>query len=77
MLKIIRNEKEIKHIALSKKKEKGCDLLFANPIDREGQGFEEDFNEGWLLGPQGSVKSIKLQSKFAIAHQLLNEIIAC
>ena len=70
-------DEEIRKKAEAKKSQKGCDYLFANPINREGQGFEEDFNGGWLLGPQGSVKSIKLQSKFAIAHQLLNEIIAC
>ena len=70
-------DEEIRTKAKAKKDEKRCDYLFANPVDRDGQGFEEDFNGGWLLGPQGSIKSIAVQSKLAIAHQLLNEIIAC
>lgn len=32
---------------------KGCDLLFANPIDRPGVGFASPTNEGWLLAPAG------------------------
>ena len=31
---------------------KGCDLLMTNPIDRDGQGFDKNFNSGYLLGPK-------------------------
>ncbi len=66
---------EIKNQGISKKLKKGCDLLFANPINRPGQGFEEDFNSGWLLGPNEMVKSIPLTSKLALAHELLDIIL--
>ena len=53
---------------------KGCDLLMANPIDRAGQGFEKNFNSGFLLGPKKMVKNISFSTKLSISHQLLDEI---
>ena len=53
---------------------KGCDLLMANPIDRDGQGFDKNFNSGFLLGPKKMVKSLSLSTKLSISHQLLDEI---
>jgi phosphopantothenoylcysteine decarboxylase/phosphopantothenate--cysteine ligase len=56
---------------------KGCDLLFANPIDRPGAGFGARTNEGWLLGPGPAVRRIEPASKLAIAHQLLSALALC
>ena len=53
---------------------KGCDLLMANPIDRTGQGFDKNFNSGFLLGPKKMVKNLSLSTKLSISHQLLDEI---
>ena len=53
---------------------KGCDLLMANPIDRDGQGFDQNFNSGFLLGPKKMAKNLNLSSKLSISHQLLDEI---
>ena len=53
---------------------KGCDLLMANPIDRDGQGFEQNFNSGFLLGPNDMVKNLSFSTKLSISHQLLDEI---
>ena len=53
---------------------KGCEFLMANPIDRKNQGFEENFNSGFLLGPNKMVKNILLSTKLSISHQLLDEI---
>ena len=53
---------------------KGCDLLMANPIDRDGQGFDKNFNSGYLLGPKKMVKSLPFSTKLSISHQLLDEI---
>ena len=53
---------------------KGCDLLMANPIDRDGQGFDKNFNSGFLLGPKKMVKKLPLSTKLSISHQLLDEI---
>jgi len=46
----------------------------ANPIDREGQGFDKNFNSGFLLGPQKMVKNLSFSTKLSISHQLLDEI---
>ena len=53
---------------------KGCDLLMANPIDRSGQGFDKNFNSGFLLGPKKMVKNLSFSTKLSISHQLLDEI---
>ncbi|MCP9916522.1 bifunctional phosphopantothenoylcysteine decarboxylase/phosphopantothenate--cysteine ligase CoaBC [Cyanobium sp. ATX 6F1] len=53
---------------------KGCDLLFANPIDRPGAGFGSAFNQGWLLGPGGREQAIEPATKLAVAHRLLSAL---
>jgi phosphopantothenoylcysteine decarboxylase/phosphopantothenate--cysteine ligase len=53
---------------------KGCDLLFANPIDRPGAGFGSLGNEGWLLGPGERSRRIPSAGKLAIAHELLSAL---
>ncbi len=53
---------------------KGCDLLFANPIDRPGAGFVAGTNEGWLLGPGEEDRRIAPASKLQVAHQLLSAL---
>ena len=58
----------------NKRVSKGCDLLMTNPIDRAGQGFDENFNSGFLLGPKKMVKNLSFSTKLAISHQLLDEI---
>jgi phosphopantothenoylcysteine decarboxylase/phosphopantothenate--cysteine ligase len=55
---------------------KGCDLLFANPIDQAGTGFGAARNEGWLLGPGEAVEPIAPQPKLAVAHRLLSALAA-
>ena len=68
------SDNEIIEKGEKKRISKGCDLLMANPIDRDGQGFEKNFNSGYLLGPQKMVKKIVLSTKLSISHQLLDEI---
>ena len=70
------NDKEITKLGEEKRVRKGCDLLMANPIDRDGQGFEVNTNGGVLLGPQGMVQSIPITSKLALANQLLSALMA-
>jgi phosphopantothenoylcysteine decarboxylase/phosphopantothenate--cysteine ligase len=53
---------------------KGCDLLFANPIDQPGAGFGAAANRGWLLGPGPAVETVPAQGKLAVAHQLLTAL---
>jgi len=68
------NDNEIIEKGEKKRVLKGCDLLMANPIDRSGQGFDENFNSGFLLGPKKMVKKLSLSTKLSISHQLLDEI---
>ena len=68
------SDNEIKEKGEKKRISKGCDLLMVNPIDRDGQGFEKNFNSGFLLGPQKMVKNLSLSTKLSISHQLLDEI---
>jgi len=67
---------QIERLGTEKKLRKGCDLLMANPIDRIGQGFEENTNGGVLLGPNNMVRTIPITSKLDLAHQLLDALIA-
>lgn len=68
-------DKEIKALAEAKRIQKGCDLILANPIDRPKQGFGENLNGGFLLGSNGLVKEIPIQSKFELANKLLDELL--
>lgn len=56
---------------------KGCDLLFANPIDAPGAGFGGLTNEGWILGPGEVVQRVEPMGKLALAHRLLTALAAC
>ena len=53
---------------------KGCDLLFANPIDQAGAGFGVDTNHGWLLGGSRGEQRLEPGSKLGIAQQLLTAL---
>ncbi len=53
---------------------KGCDLLFANPIDQPGAGFGSTGNQGWLLGPGDAVTRLEPMDKLALAHRLLSAL---
>ena len=68
------SDNEIIEKGEKKRVSKGCDLLMANPIDRAGQGFDENFNSGFLLGPKKMVKNLSFSSKLSISHQLLDQI---
>ena len=54
---------------------KGCDLLMANPIDREGQGFGSANNGGWLVSAEGGVDVMPVSGKLALAHVLLDRML--
>lgn len=53
---------------------KGCDLLFANPVDQAGAGFGSPGNRGWLLGPGDQVEVVAQAGKLEIAHRLLTAL---
>ena len=56
---------------------KGCDLLFANPIDIKDQGFGPlAKNEGWLLDKKNMENHLEKTSKLELANNLINQIIS-
>ena len=56
---------------------KGCDLLFANPIDIEDQGFGPlAKNEGWLFDKGNMANHLDKTSKIELANNLINQIIS-
>ena len=53
---------------------KGCDLLFANPIDQADAGFGSATNQGWLVGPGDAVERLEPMGKLPLAHRLLTAL---
>ena len=58
----------------NKRVSKGCDLMMVNPIDREGQGFNQDCNGGWLLSG-GGAEIVPVMPKLALAQHLLDALL--
>jgi len=57
--------------------QKGCDYMFANPIDIEGQGFGPSAkNEGWLFDKLNMENHITRTSKIDIANKIITQIIS-
>ena len=71
------NLENLKETIKKKFEKKGCDLIFANPIDIIGQGFGEGSkNEGWLFDQKGLKCYIEKSSKLDLANKLINRIIS-
>jgi len=60
--------------ARRKLERKGCDLVVANDVSREGAGFDADTNAVVLVGPGGAVEELPLLSKAEVAGHLLDHI---
>jgi phosphopantothenoylcysteine decarboxylase/phosphopantothenate--cysteine ligase len=67
--------------AKAKIRAKSCDWLFANPIDRPGQGFGAAANGGWLLGldrtqaAEPTLEPVPTMDKSGLAHALLDRLL--
>ncbi|WP_413113196.1 bifunctional phosphopantothenoylcysteine decarboxylase/phosphopantothenate--cysteine ligase CoaBC [Thaumasiovibrio sp. DFM-14] len=61
--------------AQSKLKRKNLDLICANDVSIQGQGFNSDSNALHLYWPQGD-KALPLASKAQLGEQLIEEIVA-
>ena len=67
----------LRPIIKNKLKNKNCDLIFANPIDLDEQGFGSSAqNEGWLFDKNKMEFHIKKTSKLDLANKLINKIIS-
>jgi len=53
---------------------KGCDLIVANDVSREGAGFEADTNAVVLVWPDGETEELPLLAKSEVAAQLWDRI---
>ncbi len=63
---------ELERNARSKLERKGADMIVANDVSAPGVGFAHDTNAVTLYGADGSVRSIALTSKTAIADGILD-----
>lgn len=61
--------------AKKKLKEKKLDLVVANPIEKE-TGFESEFNQGYLVFPNGQVEEVKRLPKGIFARKILQALVA-
>jgi phosphopantothenoylcysteine decarboxylase/phosphopantothenate--cysteine ligase len=53
---------------------KGCDLLVANDVSREGSGFDADRNTVVFLWPGGDIEELPSLPKREVAAQLLDHV---
>ena len=68
------NDTHLLERAESKRLAKGCDLMMVNPVDRDGRGFGDQPNGGWLLG-DGWHREMPVTDKLSLSHQLLDALI--
>ena len=54
---------------------KGCDLVVANQVGVEGQGFGAEANKVIVIGPHGRVEEIPLLPKEEVAHRIWDHIV--
>ena len=68
---------DARKIIKEKINQKGCDYIFANPIDIEGQGFGPlAKNEGWIIDQRSNEHHIAITSKLDLANKLISRIIS-
>jgi len=60
--------------ARRKLERKGCDLIVANDVSREGAGFDGDTNAVVLVWPGGQVEELPVLPKTEVAAQLLDRV---
>jgi len=60
--------------AAAKLKAKQLDLLVANTVGAEGQGFASDDNEAWLLAPGLAPRHLPRQSKDSLAQAIVQAV---
>ena len=53
---------------------KGCDLLVANDVSRDGSGFDADSNTVVFVWPSGEIEELPSLPKAEVAAQLLDRV---
>jgi len=67
---------ELEQNARQKVAGKNLDLLVANDVTQPGAGFGADTNIAKFVYPDGSIVSLPLMDKLALAHRILDEALA-
>ncbi len=62
--------------AQAKLQSKGIDLIVANDVGAPGTGFDHDTNTVTMLGADGNRLEVGLTSKSAVAHAVLDAVVA-
>ncbi len=69
-------DRDVELIALGRDKlqRKGCDMLFVNPVHRDGQGFGPGDTQGVLLGPGDAERALGPTTKACLAAILVEAV---
>jgi phosphopantothenoylcysteine decarboxylase/phosphopantothenate--cysteine ligase len=62
--------------AAAKLAAKGADLMVANDVSAPGVGFDHDTNSVTIFGADGTVSTVPLCSKDAVAEAVLDRVCA-
>ena len=62
--------------ARTKLESKCLDLIVANDVSQEGNGFDSDSNTVLLLGRNGLQRQLPRLKKIAVANEILNEVVS-
>ncbi|WP_051188102.1 phosphopantothenoylcysteine decarboxylase [Brevibacillus thermoruber] len=57
--------------------DRGFDLLCLNDVSRSDAGFEVDTNQVMIVGPEGTRHTTRLENKYLVAWQIVDEIQKC
>ena len=61
--------------ALSKLKQKNCDMIIANDVSKKDSGFNSDYNRVSIIDNSGKIKVVKKNKKSFIANIIANIIL--
>ena len=61
--------------ARAKLQSKCLDLIVANDVSQEGNGFDSDYNTVLLLGRHGLERQLPRLKKIDVANEILNEVV--
>ena len=62
--------------ARAKLQAKQLDLVVANDVSQEGNGFDSDYNTVLILGRNGLERRLPRLRKIEVAHEILDEVVS-
>ena len=61
--------------ALSKLRDKNCDLIIANDVSKKDSGFNSDYNSVTIIDSNGKLKTLKRNKKSFIANKIVEIVL--